>query len=95
MSCRQSLRSGVEGQSSTAESRHTASRTVRQAGEACLEGKELGPGEEVCQKHGIDTRRIDMRMGWKEAELSRDMLVHYENSHIKLRWEAAMLSSEF
>ena len=36
-----------------------------------------------------------MRMGWKEAELSRDMLVHYENSHIKLRWEAAMLSSEF
>ena len=47
------------------------------------------------QKHGIDTRRIDMRMGWKEAELSRDMLVHYENSHIKLRWEAAMLSSEF
>ena len=36
-----------------------------------------------------------MRMGWKEAELSRDMLVHYENSHIKLRWESAMLSSEF
>jgi hypothetical protein len=61
MSCRQSLRSGVEGQSSTAESRHTASRTVRQAGEACLEGKELGPGEEVCQKHGIDTHT---RLPW-------------------------------
>jgi len=45
--------------------------------------------------HGIDKKRINMRMGWKEAELAHDSQTHYEESHIKLRWESAMLSSEF
>ena len=46
-------------------------------------------------KHNIDKSRINMRMGWKEAELALDSQTHNEESHIQLRWESAMLSSEF
>ena len=46
-------------------------------------------------KHNIDKSRINMRMGWKEAELALDSQTHYEESHLQLRWESAMLSSEF
>ena len=45
-----------------------------------------------CIRHGISLNRVDKAFGWKEAEHSRDMQLHYDEDTLERRWEEAQVT---
>ena len=45
-----------------------------------------------CIRHGISLDRVDKAFGWKEAEHSRDMQLHYDEDTLERRWEEAQVT---
>ena len=45
-----------------------------------------------CIKNGISLDLVDKALGWKEAEHSRDMQLHYDEDTLWRRWEEAQVT---
>ena len=45
-----------------------------------------------CIKNGISLDSVDKTLGWKEAEHSRDMQLHYDEDTLSRRWEEAQVT---
>ena len=45
-----------------------------------------------CIRNGISLDRVDKAFGWKEAEHSRDMQLHYDEDTLERRWEEAQVT---
>ena len=45
-----------------------------------------------CERRGIPIERVDASFGWKEAEHSREMHLHYDESTLSRRWEEAQMT---
>ena len=46
----------------------------------------------VKERRSIPMERVDAAFGWKEAEHSREMHLHYDESTLMRRWEEAQMT---
>ena len=53
-----------------------------------------GVVREYCELHNIPEKRVDAKMGWKEAERKADMAHHYDENQIRVRLAHYMMTSE-
>ena len=49
---------------------------------------------QYAEDHGIPDKKVDARLGWKEAERRADMKQHYDEASIARRLESYLLTSE-
>ena len=45
-----------------------------------------------CERRQISMDRVDAAFGWKAAEHSREMHLHYDESTLSRRWEEAQMT---